>query len=177
MQNKHFHTLGNIGIRAQLYSRQHINKMFHISLSGLAVCMKSAPQCSPVHSLPSLSTLHRLIFSASLHMFSFAWCYKEKPQVCTRGASKMREERKSVKCFYFSCVIFSFFFSCASCILPPLRTRLLECHSKWTQELWGLTLSPCFPGKTSEELFYQTGPMENPSFSISFVFILKMCRW
>lgn len=33
------------------------------------------------------------------------------------------------------------------------------------------------PGKTCEELFYQTSPSENPFFPIAFVFIFKTCRW
>lgn len=35
------------------------------------------------------------------------------------------------------------------------------------------TLSLYFVGKLVKELFYQAGPMENPSFSVACVFILK----
>jgi len=82
---------------------------------------------------------------------------KDKTQICTRGASKMRQERKAG--FYFSGVIFpSFFFLCLVNSASPESARLLEGHSKWTQELWGLTLSFCFQGKLVKNNFIGLAP-------------------
>ena len=119
--------------------------MFHFPLSGLAVCMKTAPVLPRSRStlsfhlrLPHFS----LLLLTCFHLRVATKRKRKKSQVCARGASKTRGERrrKQESVFSFPVVFFLFFFSVCFWIVPPQRSGLLECHSEWTQELWGLSL-------------------------------------
>lgn len=161
---------GILGIRARLYCRQHVNKMFHFPLSGLAVCMKTAPVLP--RSFSSLSFHLRLPHFSLLLLTCFhlrgATKRKRKTQVCTRVSSKMREEKKAGWCFHFTVFL---------CLLSSVSPESGAAGVSFRVDTGTRGTLSLLPGKTCEELFYQTGPMENPSFSIAFVFILKTCRW
>lgn len=82
-------------------------------------------------------------------------------------------EKKAGKCFYFSYV---FSFLCLVNSASPESSAAGVSFRVDTGTLGTSTFS-LLPGKTYEELFYQTGSTEYPFFSISFVFIFKTCRW
>lgn len=62
--------------------------------------------------------------------------------------------------------------------MPPQRSGLLECHSEWTQELWGLSLY--FQGKLVKNFFIKKKIRLALSrihpFLLPLFFILKTCR-
>lgn len=170
-------TLGGIlGIRARLECRQHINKMFHFPLSGLAVCMKTAPvlpcSCSTLSfhlRLPHFS----LLLLTCFHLRG-ATKRKRKPRFVPEEHQRWEKRRKRESVFSFLVFIFSFFSLCLVNSASPESGAAGVSFRVDTGTLGTLSL---LPGKTCEELFYQTCPMEKPSFSIAFVFILKTCRW
>lgn len=153
--------------------------MFHFPLSGLAVCMKTAPVLPRSRStlsfhlrLPHFS----LLLLTCFHLRVATKRKRKKSQVCARGASKTRGERrrKQESVFSFPVVFFLFFFSVCFWIVPPQRSGLLECHSEWTQELWGLSLY--FQEKKNLwRTFFFFNQRIHP-FLLPLFIILKTCR-
>lgn len=137
-----------LGIRGRLHCRRHINKMFYFPPS--AVCVKTAPALPCSCALPPRPPLHRRLphFSLLLLTFSFAWRYKgcgNKAGLHHRSIKDERSGRRKPESVFSFLVFFSVSVLRALWIVAPRRAGLLECHSEWTQELWGLF--PHFEGK------------------------------
>lgn len=173
-----------LGIRGRLHCRRHINKMFYFPPS--AVCVKTAPALPCSCALPPRPPLHRRLphFSLLLLTFSFAWRYKgcgNKAGLHHRSIKDERSGRRKPESVFSFLVFFSVSVLRALWIVAPRRAGLLECHSEWTQELWGLF--PHFEGKLvkkkrkKENSFIRLSLLRAPSFTaFVFFFILKTCR-
>lgn len=87
---------GILGIRERLYCRQHINKMFHFSLS--AVCLKGAPA---LHRSRSTLSLHRRLPHFSPTIFICVVLQRERKQSRFAPEEHQRWEKRieAGKCF------------------------------------------------------------------------------
>lgn len=101
---------GILGIRERLYCRQHINKMFHFSLS--AVCLKAAPV---LHRSCSTLSLHRRLPHFSPTIFICVVLQRERkqsrfaPEEHQRWEKRIEESRKVflvLLCFFLYSLCF-----------------------------------------------------------------------
>lgn len=156
-----------------LYCRQFINKMFPLSPSVLAVCLKTA--LLHLCSLTFSSHLRVHHFSVLLQCFHLRCATKRKPRFVQWSIKDKRNEKGRTQAYFFPFLPAFLLRVCMRCLVnkTPRRARLLECHSEWTQELLGLLLSPDFQGKLVKMCFMPLTPQRFSPFSFVLCFYFE----
>lgn len=124
--------------------------MFHFPLSGLAVCMKTAPVLPRSRStlsfhlrLPHFS----LLLLTCFHLRVATKRKRKKSQVCARGASKTRGERRRKQESVFSFPVFFFFVLFLCLLLNSASPEIRAARVSFRVDTGTLGTLPLLPGK------------------------------